>query len=244
MSRKTIVLAISLIVLLIFVVVALLPITHLKLGTVFFGQVPSLYNVQLAQYFFTYASYPLIGNPPPFAHYQLSRTHFIKGDLEESVREALEEIRVHPENKRTYYILGLTYGYMNKEREAISAFGEFIEAYPDSWAARNDRAWLQFRIGDVEGAMETLEPVSELWNPWVQNTKGTLLVNLDRLEEAKIAFLFAQQIASAMTYEDWGRAYPGNDPRIYETGLNAMRRSIQENLEMIARKEQTLSPSR
>lgn len=242
MPKKVTVLAIVIAGLIILGTVAFLPTVNLKLGTVFFGQVPTLYNLQLAQYFFANAAYPFLGNPPPFAHYQLSRTYFIKGELDAAAQEALEEIHKHPENKRAYYILGLTYGYMNKEREAIEAFGEFIKTYPDSWAARNDRAWLQFRIGDVEGAMETLEPVATAWNPWIQNTRGTLLVNLGKLDEAKQAFLLAEQMAASMTDQDWGRAYPGNDPRIYETGLNAMRRSINENLEMIARKEISLSP--
>jgi hypothetical protein len=36
-----------------------------------------------------------------------------------------------------------------------------------------------------------------------------------------------------MTEKDWGHAYPGNDPRIYSTGLNAMKTSIAQNFDLI-----------
>lgn len=212
---------------------SLLPFTHLKLGNLFFGGNPSLYNLQLAQYFFTHSSYPLFGQAPEFSHYQLSRTHFIQGNFEIAIKEALVELELYPHNTRTYYILGLTYGYMNKEQSAIDAFSKFIEYNPDSWAARNDKAWLQFRIGDLEGALETMGPVANFRNPWVQNTRGTLLLNMGKIAEAREAFIEAQEIVSAMTDEDWGKAYPGNDPRIYAVGLSAMQTSIANNLELV-----------
>lgn len=215
------------------VVVSILPSTHFKLGNLFFGANPSLYNVQLAQYFFTYSSYPLVGKAPESSHYQLSRTHFIQGSFDTAVKEALVELELYPHNTRTHYILGLTYGYMNRERDAIDEFSKFIEHNHDSWAARNDKAWLQFRIGDVDGAVETLEPVANFENAWVQNTRGTLLLNMGKIAEAKEAFAWAQEITSAMSVEDWGKAYPGNDPRIYAVGLSAMRTSIANNLKLV-----------
>jgi len=217
------------------------PATHYRVGNIFFGGKPALYNVNFSQYFFKYASYPLFGDAPVFAHYQLSRSYFIQGELEASLQEAHKELEVHPDNHRTYYILGLTYGYLNREEKAIEAFSKFIEAYPESWAARNDKAWLQFRVGDIEGALVTIAPVKDLQNPWVQNTYGALLLNNDKKAEAKEAFLIAQDLVSNMTEKDWGRAYPGNDPRIYDTGLEAMRLSITNNLKLIAESESILS---
>lgn len=210
------------------------PTVHFKIGNVFFGKVPTLYNVKLAEFFFTYATHPLIGKVPPFAYHQLSRTHFIQGNLQASLEEAYKEIELYPEHDRTYYIIGLTLGYMNREHEAIEAFGKFIEYMPESWAARNDRAWLQFRIGDIEGALETIKPATHLMeNPWVQNTYGTLLMNKGSNKEAMEAFLQAKYIADLMTEESWGIAYPGNDPRIYHLGLEAMQTSINNNLDLL-----------
>lgn len=215
------------------IILLLFPQNQYRAGNVFFGDFPALYNLRIAQAFFTGASYPLIGSAPVFAHYQLSRTYFIEGDLYQALVEAQNELKLHPENSRTFYILGLTYGYMNQEEKAINAFSKFIDAYPDSWAARNDKAWLQFRIGDIEGALETIEPVSHLDNPWVLNTYGTLLLNSGQLQESKEVLLHALNIVQKLTADDWGRAYPGNDPRIYEVGLGEMRASIEDNLRIL-----------
>ncbi len=218
----------------IFVCTVFSPTLHYKLGNIFFGGVSSLYNVTLAEFFFERATKPIVGDVPPYAYHQLSRTHFIQGEFDASIAEAYREIELYPEHLHTYYIIGLTLGYMHREEEAIEAFGKFIEYLPTSWAARNDRAWLQFRIGEIDGALETMEPiVGSVDNPWVQNTYGTLLMNVGRYDEAGQAFAHAKRSADTMTEETWGSAYPGNDPRIYETGLQAMRKSIQKNIELL-----------
>lgn len=221
----------------IFAGVLLSPHIHLRLGNIFFGEVSYLYNVNYAHLFFSYAAYAPVFSAPEFAHYQLSRTLFIRGQLERSLFEAQEELRLHPDNARTYYILGLTHGYLNQEEEAIDAFASFIEVYPNSWAARNDMAWLQFRIGDIEGAYFTIEPVAWIDNPWIQNTYGTIMMNRGEYADAKKSFLKAQELTMQMTEEEWGRAYPGNDPRIYGIGIKATLQSISTNLEIIATKE-------
>lgn len=231
-AKKTLLYGFYLISIIMFLYAASLPSTVYKLGNVFFGEYPKLYNVGLAQKLFTYASYPFHGAAPQFAHYQLSRTNFIQGKFDSSIAEALKELEYYPENKRTYYILGLTYGYVDKEEEAIEAFSKFIEYNPGSWAARNDKAWLQFRIGDIDGALETIEPVKEIQNPWVQNTYGTLLLNKRKYEEAEKVFLLAKNLVQNMTEQEWGVAYPGNDPRVYAAGLSGMKKSINQNLEL------------
>lgn len=215
-----------------------------RIGSIFFGRIPWVYNLSLAQYFFTKAAFPLVGQPAPFAYHQLSRTYFIKGELEPSLRLARKEIEIYPEHKATYYIIGLTLGYMNREKEAIDAFGSYIVYNPTSWAARNDKAWLEFRIGDIDGALRTIEPVSNnTSNPWVQNTYGTMLMNKKRYEEAEVAFLNAERVASGMTEKSWGAAYPGNDPRIYGTGLSAMRLSIAQNIALVRAKTSARNPN-
>lgn len=207
---------------------------NLTIGNIFFGGTPSLYNVNLAQFFFFQATRPLIGNVAPYANYQLSRTYFIKGDLSEAVVLANRELELYPEHYTTYYILGLTLGYMNREEEAIDAFTKFIAYKPNSWAARNDKAWLQFRIGDIDGALETIKPMStESTNPWVQNTYGILLFNKNLCTESSEALQNAKKFAGTMTPLEWGKSYPGNDPRVYNLGLTAMRESIEENIALL-----------
>lgn len=218
------------------IVSVLHPFASMYAGHLFFGGSKHLYNVAFAQFFYTYASDPLIFKAPPFAYYQLSRTYFITGDLPRAVTEAETELSLYPENKRTYYILGLTYGYMKETEKAIEAFQMFIDWKPESWAARNDRAWLQFQVGDIDGALKTMEPIAGLTqNPWVQNTYGTLLLNKDRIYEARHTFKYAESAAEEMTGEVWGSAYPGNDPRIYDEGLSGMRETIRKNVELTER---------
>ncbi len=208
------------------------------LGNTFFGTYSTLYNITFAQFFFVNAAYPVFGTPVAFAHYQLSRTYFIQGKLEQSLEEAKKELALYPDNVRTYYILGLTYGYLNREPEAIEAFSKFIDAAPMSWAARNDKAWLQFRIGDIDGALATIQPILDHSqdNPWIQNMYGTLLMNKEKYRQAKTAFENAKRITDAYTPELWAQSYPGNDPRIYAQGLDGFKSSIASNLQLIQQK--------
>lgn len=219
----------------IFLYCSLFSVFNYKIGNIFFGKVSKLYNVTLAKFFFVESAYPIYGKAVPYAHYQLSRTYFIQGKLDLAISEAEIELELYPKNTRTYYILGLTYGYMlGREKEAIDSFSKFIESHPMSWAARNDKAWLQFRIGDIDGALTTIEPIAhDIKNPWVQNTYGTLLLNKKRYSEAKEAYLNAKRITDVMTETSWGVAYPGNDPRVYSVGLNAMKLSIRNNLTLL-----------
>ncbi len=224
------------------------PVFFFKAGNLFFGDVPTLYQLDIAHFFFKQAAYPVLRDDPvPYAHYQLSRTYFIRGDLLPALDEARAELKYYPEHTGTYYILGLTYGYLNRNHEAIDAFSEYIETHPGTWAGRNDKAWLQFRIGNIDGALETMEPIAESfpYTPWVQNTLCALLINKeDRLSDAEKICARAKESISRMTAAEWGRAYPGNHPQIYENGLQSMRESIEHNLAILSeRRGGSLEPS-
>lgn len=215
----------------------LLPVFSLTLGNIFFGGAKPLYNIKFAQAFFRHAAYPILPiRPPMYAHYQLSRTYFIQGKLSDALEEADKELKTYPRNTQTYYILGLVNGYMNRTYEAIDAFTHYIDAHPETWAGRNDKAWLQFRLGDIDGALETMQPIITRYpeTPWVQNTYCALLINKpERHEEAKNVCALAKNLIDKMTPEDWGRAYPGNDPNIYPKGIEAMRSSATKNFDII-----------
>lgn len=219
--------------------ILLIPSFSLALGNIFFGDIKPLYNVRLAQLFYKHSAYPLFSKfPARYSHYQLSRTYFIQGQYMAALDEAESELKIYPDDTRTYYILGLTNGYMNRTYEAIDDFSHYIEANPGTWAGRNDKAWLQFRIGDIDGALETIEPIVKnfKYTPWVQNTYCALLINKERYSEAQQACNAAKEIVDKMTEKDWGHAYPGNDPQIYATGLQAMKDSIEQNREIIQKK--------
>jgi len=224
-------------VILCFLSFCFLPVFSLALGNIFFGSTKSLYNVKFARVLFWQAAYPILPlQSPKYAHYQLSRVYFIQGKPSEALEEANKELEIYPNNTQTYYILGLTNGYMNRTYEAIDAFSHYINAYPETWAGRNDKAWLQFRLGDIDGALETIQPIIKRYpeTPWVQNTYCALLINKpERQEEAKNVCTLAKNLVDKMTPEDWGHAYPGNDPRIYPEGLKAMQSSATQNLNII-----------
>jgi tetratricopeptide (TPR) repeat protein len=214
----------------------LTPSVSYSLGNTFFGGVKPLYHLPLAQFFYRQAAYPLLPfRTPDYAHYQLSRTYFIKGDLERAVSEAKKELALYPNNARTYYMLGLSYGYQNREKDAVDAFAKYLEVYPASWAARNDKAWLEFRVGNVNEAIKTLHPIVEthIANVWVQNTYCGLLIAKRIYDRAEVSCNLAKTAVEKMDEKAWGVAYPGNDPRIYGEGLAATKKSIETNLQII-----------
>lgn len=218
----------------------LIPSFSFAAGNIFFGGISSLYNLQIARLLYKSAINPLFSKlPPRYAHYQLSRTYFIEGKLNEALDEVKKELEIYPDDTGSYYILGLTYGYMNRNHEAIDAFSKYIETHPGTWAGRNDKAWLQFRIGDIDGAIRTMEPIAEQfkYTVWVQNTYCALLINKKDFVSAKKTCNYAKDAVNKMTEKGWGHAYPGNDPRIYNTGLQAMKLSIEQNLELLRKSE-------
>jgi tetratricopeptide (TPR) repeat protein len=217
----------------------ILPSVAFQVGNLFFGKVKPLYNVRLAHYAFQIATHPILQKlPPRYAHYQLSRTYFIRGENMEALDEVKRELEIYPDDTNAYYVLGLVYGFMGRSHEGIDAFSQYIETHPRTWAGRNDKAWLQFRIGDIDGALATIEPVVKQfpYTPWVQNTYCSLLINTSRYAEAKKVCNHAKTLIDKMTEKDWGHAYPGNDPRIYGEGLEAMKGSINENLKILEKR--------
>lgn len=234
--EKKFVLVTAVMVILIALTIIITPSFSYSAGEVFFGGFRQLYHLKIAKFLYTRAAYPFFSiKEPPYAHHQLSRVYFIKGDSNAALEEAKKELEVYPNNTSTYYILGLTYGYMNRTHEAIDAFSKYIETHPDTWAGRNDNAWLQFRIGDIDGAIKTIEPIAEnfRYTAWVQNTYCALLINKKDYKEAKKRCGYAKDAVDKMSPNEWGRAYPGNDPRIYEAGLQSMNKSISQNLYLI-----------
>jgi len=171
----------------------------------------------------------------PRAHYQLSRISFIQGNLNRALKEIDRELELYPDFKRSYYIRGLTYGYRKELEKAAADFEEFLRWKPESWASHNDLAWIYFQMGEYEKALRTAEEGLQYYslNAWLLNSQGVALLNLERKDEARLAFEKALPLAMAMSPLEWGRAYPGNNPEIYPEGLASMQESIKKNLELI-----------
>jgi len=169
------------------------------------------------------------------SRYQLSRIDFIQSRFQSALVLVNEELALHPEFDRSYYLRGLIYGYSGKLSLAAEDFQKFLETHEKSWAAHNDLAWIYFRQGEFEKVALTAKKGLE-WNPdnvWLLTTYGTALLNLNKKDEAKRILTQALEKAEALTLEEWGKAYPGNNPEEYERGLRVMRNTIRSNLELV-----------
>lgn len=202
-----------------------------EIGNYYFGD--GAYDLEKAQTYFKKA----IDLDPKLAgaHYQLARVYFIHSDFYDALREINTEINLHPDNKRSYYVRGLINGYSEHLGEAENDFLEFLKWKPDSWAGYNDLAWVLFRQGKYEKSADAAQKGLTIApdNPWLLNSLGVSLLNLKDTAEARAAFEKALTIVNSMAPEVWGRAYPGNDPRVYGEGLSQMKLSIEQNLALL-----------
>lgn len=171
----------------------------------------------------------------PRLNYQMSRVNFIKGNFLSALRFINKELEIYPEYVRSYYVRGLIYGYQGNYDKAIKDFEKFLEWKPDSWAGRNDLAWVYFQKGDIE-AVEREARIGLTYNPenpWLSNIWGVALLNLGRNEEAKKSLELALDKFEIVGPKGWGEAYPGNDPKIYKKGYQETLRAIKANLALV-----------
>jgi len=168
-------------------------------------------------------------------HYQLGRIHFINGKFSSALNEIDRTLALYPDFKHAYYLRGLVYGYQGDLDQAIQGFEEFIKRDDVNWAGYNDLSWLYFRKGDYAKVKEIAGKGLEYGggSPWLNNMYGVALMNLGERKEAKEYFERALTIADGMKPEDWGKSYPGNNPDIYEKGLEETRNVIRHNIALV-----------
>ena len=202
-----------------------------EIGNYYFGG--GAYDTEKAETYFRKALEldPSLQGP----HYQLARIEFVRGDFYSAEVEINIELSQHPDFGRSHYVRGLIYGYSGRLKEAETEFKEFLKWKPESWAGNNDLAWIYFQEGKYKEARDaaraglTIAPN----NPWLLNSLGVALLNIDDKKGAKEAFIKALAILNSMTEADWGAAYPGNNPKVYGDGLAKMKESIQKNLALL-----------
>ncbi len=177
-------------------------------------------------------------------HYQLGRIYFLQGKYEDALIEISAVLKINREFSKGYYMLGLIGGYSGDDIQAIYGFSEYILRDPKNWAGYNDLAWILFRQGDFVKAQEVVEAglKQSPANPWLHNLHGAVFISIGKYDQAKVSLNLAKEAVSRMNANDWGRAYPGNDPAIYAQGLNEMRATIDKNLSRLD--NETLSTSK
>lgn len=186
-------------------------------------------------------------NPNDFeTYFLLGRVYFIKGQLFESLISFNKAIELNPGYKESYYGRGLTYGFASPiyYPKAILDFQKYIEidnlesqksgqhAY-GAWAGYNDLAWIYYMSGDFINAEETAKKGLILGgddNPWLGNTLGAALVELDRCKEAITYLENAKKSLAKISVQDFGEAYSGDSPGLWSDGKNQMQNTIEENL--------------
>lgn len=193
------------------------------------------YNIKIAKTSYTVMSWhPWSTKPPQWANHQLARIAFVSGDFPTAMKHIDEEISNYPDNLNAYYIKGLILGFTANSNEAIKTF-EYYTSKRITWAGHNDLAWLYFKIGDYENALKTIDKIYIQYqnNIWILNTRAISLYNLKRYKEAKIDIDNALANYKTFTPEQWGAAYPGNNPHIYSEGYEQMGKSLEANKKLI-----------
>lgn len=202
-----------------------------SLGEYYFGS--GTYDLEKAKSYFEKSIN--LDEKLPLAHYQLSRVYFITGDQAKALTEINKEIKYNPDFMRSYYIRGLVHGYSGQLQYAVDDFKTFLAWKPTSWAGHNDLAWVYFQQGDFENAyitaMTGIKHSPD--NPWLLNTVGISLKNLGQPELAKGAFEKALTKINTLSPEEWGKAYPGNDPAFYDKGFSNMKKTVENNLSLL-----------
>lgn len=191
------------------------------------------YDLGLAEFYFIEA---LRANPNiHLAWYHLGHLSFVRGDFASSIYRLNKQIELHGAHAvpGTYYVRALVYAYDQRYEKAIEDFSKFIEEVdPQSPWAHTDLAWVYLMQGDYQMAYDTTEKGLE-YNPdntWLLAMAGVALLNLDENEKAEAYLETAYEHSLKLTPDDWGKAYPANDPSIRAESLAFMQKTILDNL--------------
>jgi tetratricopeptide (TPR) repeat protein len=222
--------------------VAALPATAFERGEYYFnsGDDPDgAYDLDLARTYYEQA----IREAPQGnerAWYQLGRIEFLEGDFDAAIRDFDKQKEYFGDDVfEVNYMLGLTYAYKAQRtknasdwQRAEAAFNAFLEGEPQSPWAHTDLAWVYFSQGRYE-EMVPLVTDGLSYNPnspWLHNMLGLALLNTGHRDAARDQFEAAKKYADMLTVEDWGSAYPGNNPDDWPTGLASFQQAIDTNL--------------
>jgi len=174
------------------------------------------------------------------AWHQLGRLDFLQGSFTAALMKFDTQISYFgDEVPSVHYMKGLTYGFRARYTgsaddwvRAEEGFRAYLALDPSSPWARTDLAWVLFSEGKFQEMKVPLEEglLENPNHPWLLNMYGLALLNTDDREGALLYFKAAQHFANGLTLEDWGNAYPGNDPTMWGQGLKNMKDAIEKNL--------------
>lgn len=180
----------------------------------------------------------------PLVWYQLGRIDFLQRRYILALYKFNKQVEYFgDEVPNVYYMFGLTYAFKAQQSNdaaewsyAEDSFNKYLELDPSSPWAHVDLSWVYFSQGEFEKMLPVLEEGLEQNpdNPWLLNMYGLALLNTDNKEAAKEIFEKAQREAAKLTREDWGKAYPGNNPKEWQRGLDSFKDAIRQNTSLAA----------
>ncbi|NBV77463.1 hypothetical protein EBR66_04845 [bacterium] len=171
-----------------------------------------------------------------YAHHQLGRIEFLRGNLTGAIAHLDIEIqRYQLKSASSYYVRGLVKGYQDDFKSSAEDYEVYLRSDPYNWAALNDYAWVLLKSGRSDEALVSLDwgLMREPSNPWLLNSKAVALFDLKEYEKAMEASASALRSVTNVTEADWIRAYPGNDPLIAGEGVQSLRQAIKANMHRI-----------
>ncbi len=195
---------------------------------------PSQYDVDRAEYFFHKAA--LLDPTLPYLYHELARIEFLKGNFPNALSLINLQIALHGDKTpNSYYIRGLIEGFAGDYDAAARDYAHFLEIAPPNWAAINDYAWVLLKSGNpLQAASVTgLALNSFPHNAWLLNTNATALYEIGDREQALVKARAAVVESRKLGPADWLLAYPGNDPRIAESGIGAFKAATLSNMHTI-----------
>lgn len=195
---------------------------------------PTAYDIAFAERLFNRA---LEHDPKyPFAHHQLARIEFLKGDFASALWHINREIEFSASpSPSSYYVRGLIEGFAGDYESAIKDYKYVIENTPPNWAGINDYAWVLLKAGHYEEARAITDEGLKLFvnNPWLLNSNAIARYELGDYEGALSQLQIAQPLVETISKEMWLKAYPGNDPQVASMGLKTFKDSVEENIHRI-----------
>ncbi|HPB58537.1 MAG TPA: tetratricopeptide repeat protein [Candidatus Saccharicenans sp.] len=145
-----------------------------------------------------------------------------KGDLEGALKILSELARDYPDDSNVRYLLGLTYGRLQRYQEAVAELTRVTELVPEFAPAYLQLGYCYQSLNDQDKALEYYKKAAELdpSNPANLYNLGLILFEKNQIDEAQGYFERALAIKAddADTLEMIGRCYvnKGDLPRALE----------------------------
>lgn len=200
----------------------------------FDGQFEKYYDIEKAEAYFTKTLEKDASHP--YAHHQLARIAFLKGDFVTALSHINTQIEMHQDTViAAFYIRALIYGFMTEYDLAIDDYETYRSFENFGWAASNDYAWVLLKDGRPNAAIKILNEALQYYpeNAWLLNSFTIALYEAGHVEAARREAQKAIRAAAMVSQAQWHGAYPGNDPNVAFEGVLALQEAARMNMHSI-----------